>query len=187
MSGDVSYSSKDGALTVALWYWYNDDNSPNASPTHPPLSRPIATAVEWLNPPLISTMHSHFARWTTAKVSPGLVIPHRLWVDQDGRIAFRFADDAPAAIPEVGAGEALAQWVVLLSKWMEIHVVLARARTVWSHAELLEALPFTTPSLLPSQLALFPPNNWEQVARGLAAIIVEGAGTLDAHDQDGTG
>ncbi len=172
---------------MAPWYGYNDDNSPNISPSHPPLSRPIATAAEWLTPPLISTMHCHFARWTTAKVSPGPVIPHRLWIDQDGRIAFRFGDDPPAAIPVVGAGEALAQWFVLLSKWMEIHVVLARARNVWSNAELLEALPFTTPSLLPSQLALFPPNNWEQVARGLAAIIAEGAGTFDAQHQDGTG
>lgn len=172
---------------MALWYWYDDDSSPNNSPCNPPLSRPIATAVEWLSPPLISNLHSHFARWTTAQVSPGPVIPHRLWIDQDGRIAFRFADDAPAAMPVVGAGEALAQWFVLLSKWMEIHVVLARARTVWSHAELLEALPFTTPSLLPRQLALFPPDNWEQVARGLAAIVAEGALAFDAQHLDGTG
>ncbi len=160
---------------MAIWYWYDDDNSLKNSPHFPPLSRPIATAVEWLNPPLISNLHSHFARWTVAQVSPGPVIPQRLWFDQSGGIAFQFGDDAPSAIPEVGAGEVLAQWFVLLSKWMEIHVVLARARTVWSRGEMMAAIPFTTPPLLPRQLAQFPPSNWEDVARGLAAIISEGA------------
>lgn len=107
-------------------------------------------------------------------MSPGPVIPHRLWIDQDGGIAFRFVADAPVAMPVVGAGEALAQWLVLISKWMEIHVVLARARTVWPLAELVGALTFATPSLLPRQLVQFPPDNWEQVARGLAASIAEG-------------
>jgi len=157
-----------------MWYWYDDDSSLKTSPSHPPHSRPIATAAAWLNPPLISNLHNHFARWTTAQVSPGPVIPHRLWIDQDGGIAFRFVADAPVAMPAVGAGEALAQWLVLISKWMEIHVVLARARTVWPLAELVGALTFTTPSLLPRQLVQFPPDNWEQVARGLAASIAEG-------------
>ncbi len=183
MSGHESDSSRDKALAMAMWYWYDDDNALINSPLHPPLSRPIATAAEWLNPPIISTLHSHFAHWTTAQLSPVPVIPQRLWIDQGGAIAFRFATGAPAALPEVGAGEALAQWLVLLSKWMEIHVVLARARTVWSHAELVAALPFTTPPLLPRQLAQFPPNNWEQVARGLAASVSEGAAALDTHTE----
>jgi len=183
MSGHESDSSRDKALAMAKWYWYDDDNALKDSPLHPHLSRPIATAAEWLNPPIISILHSHFARWTTAQLSPGPVIPQRLWIDQGGTIAFRFATGAPAALPAVGAGEALAQWLVLLSKWMEIHVVLARARTVWSHAELVAALPFTTPPLLPRQLAQFPPNNWEQVARGLAASVSEGAVALDTHTE----
>jgi hypothetical protein len=58
---------------------------------------------------------------------------------------------------------------------MENHVVLARARTVWTLAELAGALPFTSPSLLPRQLVQFPPDNWEQVARGLAAIVSDGS------------
>ena len=170
---------------MAMWYWYDNDGSLTSSPLHPPLSRPIATAAEWLTPPIVSNLHSHFARWTSAKVSPGPVIPHRLWIDQHGEAAFRFADGGPASMPEVGAGEALAQWLVLISKWMEIHVVLARARTVWSHSLLLGALPFITPSLLPRQLAHFPPDNWEQVARGLAAIIAEGAVALDKQSKNG--
>lgn len=108
-------------------------------------------------------------------MSPGPVIPHRLWIDQDGGITFRFVADAPVAMPAVGAGEPLAQWLVLISKWMETHVVLARARTVWSLDQLVGALTFTTPSLLPRQLVQFPPDNWEQVARGLAASISEGS------------
>lgn len=180
MSGVEPFSKRDRVLAMAMWYWYDDDSSPKSSTCNPPLSRPIATAAEWLTPSIISSMHIHFARWTTERKSPGPVIPQRLWIDQDGRIAFRFVNDAPEEKSAVGAGEALAQWFVLLSKWMENHIVLARARTVWSHAELLEALPFTTPSLLPRQLALFPPDNWEQVARALAAIVTEGANTKDA-------
>ena len=119
---------------MAMWYWYENDGLLTNSLRHPPLSRPIAAAAEWLTPPIVSNLHSHFARWTAARVSPGPVIPHRLWIDQDGRAAFRFADREPASMPVVGAGEALAQWLVLLSKWMEIHVVLARSRTVWPHS-----------------------------------------------------
>lgn len=170
---------------MAMWYWYDNDGSLTKSPRHPPLSRPIATAAEWLTPPLVSYLHSHFARWTAAQLSPGPVIPQRLWIDQDGRVAFRFADGEPASMPVVGAGEALAQWFVLLSKWMEIHVVLARSRTLWPHSLLLGALPFITPSLLPRQLAQFPPDNWEQVARGLAAIIAEGAVALEKQSVNG--
>lgn len=115
-------------------------------------------------------------------MSPGPVIPHRLWIDQSGNIAVRFTADPPAPQSTVGAGEGLAQWLLLLSKWMEIHVVLARARTVWTLAELAGALPFTSPSLLPRQLAQFPPSNWEQVARGLAAIISDGALAGEGHE-----
>ncbi|MCY4411101.1 MAG: hypothetical protein OXC27_11595 [Caldilineaceae bacterium] len=160
---------------MAKWYWFDESKSLTASPCHPPRSRPIAAAVEWLHPPIVSDLHRNFACWTAAQMSPGPVIPHRLWIDQAGTISVRFPEEAPAPQPAVGAGEGLAQWLVLLSKWMEIHVVLARARSVWTIAELAGALPFTSQSLLPLQLAHFPPNNWEQVARGLAAIISDGA------------
>ncbi len=160
---------------MAKWYWFDEYKSLTASPCHPPRSRPIAAAVEWLHPPIISDLHQNFACWTAAQMSPGPVIPHRLWIDQAGKISVRFPEEAPAPQPAVGAGEGLAQWLVLLSKWMEIHVVLARARSVWTIAELAGALPFTSHSLLPQQLAQFPPDNWEQVARGLAAIVSDGA------------
>lgn len=160
---------------MARWYWYNENSEQIASPGHPPNSRPIAAAAEWLNPALISSLHHSFARWTGNEVSPCPVTPHRLWIDQTGLVAIRFADGAPQPQSPVGAGESLAQWLVLLSKWMELYVVLARARTVWTLPELAAALPFTSLSLLPRPLAQLPPNNWEIVARGLAAIAIEGS------------
>lgn len=158
---------------MARWYWFDDENKLTASPCHPPHSRPIATGVEWLHPPIITNLHQSFAQWTKAEISPGPVVPHRLWIDQSGKIAVRFNADEPVPQSAVGAGENLAQWLVLLSKWMETYVVLARARTVWTQAELAGALPFTSPSLLPRTLAQYPPDYWEQVARGLAAIVAD--------------
>ena len=160
---------------MARWYWYDKDGDQIVSPSHPPHSRPISAAVEWLHPDLISDLHHSFAHWTAAELSTGPVVPHRLWIDQTGLIAVRFSADAPAPQPAVGAGEALAQWLVLMAKWMETYVVLARARSVWSLAELAAALPFTSPCLLPRTLAQLPPSNWEEVAHGLAAIVIDGS------------
>lgn len=158
---------------MAHWYWYDAAGRQVTSPFHPEHSRPIATAIEWLRPPLISDLHRSFARWTAAKLAPGDLIPDRLWIDQAGLVAVRFATGAPAPQPTIGAGPGLAQWFVLLDKWMETYVVLARARSIWSRPELAGALSFTTPSLLPQPLVQMPPNNWERVARGLAALIVD--------------
>lgn len=160
---------------MAHWYWYDENGEQIVSPRHPPHSRPISAAVEWVRPALISDLHLSFARWITAEVSTVPVVPHRLWIDQTGLIAVRFAADAPAPLPAIGAGEGLAQWLVLLAKWMETYVVLAHARSVWSLAELASALPFTSPSLLPRPLAQLPPDNWDEVAQGLAAIVVDGS------------
>lgn len=159
---------------MASWYWYDDESKLVASYTHPTGSRPIATAVEWLSPDLVSALHIQFSRWTAAKMSTGQMIPHRLWIDQGGSLAVRFPTGAPEPLSEVGAGENLAQWLVLLSKWMEVHVVLARARTVWTVDEIAAALPFASPSFLPNSLVQFPPDNWDQVAQGMASIVSEG-------------
>ena len=164
---------------MACWYWYDEDGEQMVSPRHPPHSRPISAAVEWLQPALISGLHRSFARWTAAEMSPGPVVPHRLWIDQSGLVAVRFSTDAPTPLPVVGGGEGLAQWLVLLAKWMDTYVVLARARSIWSLAELAAALPFTSPCLLPRSLAQLPPDNCGEVARGLAAILIDGAPTND--------
>ncbi len=172
---------------MARWYWYDDESNLMASYSHPPGSRPIATAVEWLSPDLVSELHVRFSRWTSASMSPGPVIPHRLWIDQAGVLAVRFPSEAPVPLPEVGAGEGLAQWLVLLSKWMEIHVVLARARPVWTVAEIAAALPFTSPSMLPRSLVQFPPDNWDQVAQGMAAIVADGSLPSNRQEDHRTG
>lgn len=159
---------------MARWYWYSEDGKQIASPVHPKDSRPIAAAAEWVNPALVSDLHNSFALWAAAGRSPGPVIPRRIWIDRSGRVAVRFGKGAPQPLPDVGAGEPLAQWLALLSKWMDVYVVLARARSVWSLFDLAAALPFTSPCLLPRPLAQMPPDSWEQVARGLAAIVAEG-------------
>ena len=166
---------------MARWYWCDDNGELTESHGHPPKSRPIAAAVEWMGPELISDLHRSFARWTEARLSTGPVLPHRLWIDQSGLVAIRFATGAPDRLPEVGAGEELAQWFVLLSKWMETYVVLARARGVWSTPALAAALPFLSPCMLPRPLAQLPPDNWEEVARGLAAIVLDNASSPNQH------
>jgi len=164
---------------MAHWYWFDVNGEQIVSPSHPPQSRPIAAAVEWIRPELISDLHKSFARWTEARLSTGPVLPHRLWIDQSGLVAVRIATGAPGRLPEVGAGEELAQWFVLLTKWMETYVVLARARSVWSKPELAAALPFLSPCMLPRPLAQLPPDNWEEVARGLAAIVLDSSPALN--------
>ena len=62
---------------------------------------------------------------------------------------------------------------------METYVVLARARTVWSAQQLAAALPFLSPCMLPRPFAQLPPDNWEEVAYGLAATVLD-ATVLDA-------
>ncbi len=169
---------------MARWYWYDHNGEQIVSLGHPPQSRPIAAAVEWMRPELISDLHRGFARWAEARLSTGPVLPHRLWIDQAGLVAVRFASGAPQRLPEVGAGEELAQWFVLLAKWMETYVVLARARTVWSTPHLAAALPFLSPCMLPRPLAQLPPDNWEEVACGLAATVLDspvlGATVMDS-------
>ena len=152
---------------MARWYWYDKDGDQIVSPSHPPHSRPIPAAVEWLYPDLISDLHHSFAHWTTAELSTGPVVPHRLWIDRTGLIAVRFSADAPAPQPTVGAGEALAQWLVLMAKWMETYVVLARARSVWSLAELAAA--FAVYFALPAAPHACP-TPAEQLGRGGAGF-----------------
>ena len=43
---------------------------------------------------------------------------------------------APAPIAHVGLAQELAAWLVMLDKWMETFVVIARARAVWNADEL---------------------------------------------------
>jgi hypothetical protein len=153
-----------------------DSQATLAETTAPPAgSRPIAQATALLLPPLISSLHSNFHAWEMAGLSPGPVVAERVWVNPAGELAFEFKDSRhPTAIYPVGRMAGLAAWLVLLDKWVETFVVIARARAVWSPVELAGALSFTTPSLLPAQLVRTAPDNWERVALALALAVADG-------------
>ena len=135
----------------------------------------LARRTNWLLPPLITTLHQHFQAWGQLGYSPGPVTPDRVWLGVDGRLAFFFARNAtPKPLMQIGLAPDLAAWFVLLDKWMETFVVLARARAVWNGQELGGALTFITPAFLPSVLIARPPNNWARVAQALSIAIADG-------------
>jgi hypothetical protein len=74
----------------------------------------------------------------------------------------------------VGMAPDMATWFVLLDKWMETFVVIARARTVWTPNELASAMTFVNPMWLPKSLLAQPPNNWVRVVRALAVAVSDG-------------
>ncbi len=141
----------------------------------PPGSRPFLEAATQLLPPQVSLLHRSFRGWTAARLNPGPVLPQRMRVTEAGAVAFRFpAGAGPTPQGEVGWGQSLAAWLLLLDKFMETFVVVARARAVWTPQELAQALIFTTPSLLPPDLLRLPPDNWERLARALAQAVADG-------------
>ena len=144
--------------------------------SHPPAgTRPFAEATGSLLPPMISALHGAFATWGQAGYSPGGVIPARIWIDADGRLAFYFAPGtAPKRLMQVGLARELAAWLVLLDKWMETFVVIARARSIWNVQELGGALAFLSPAFLPRVLIAQPPDNWARVAHALAIAVADG-------------
>ena len=128
-----------------------------------------------LLPPLITELHHSFRAWGLAGVSPGPVIARRTYFNAQGELAFHFLDGSrPRPLMQVGLAPNLAAWFVMLDKWMETYVVLARARTIWSVNELFSALTFLTPAFLPDKLVAHPPDNWERVAQALAVAIADG-------------
>jgi hypothetical protein len=56
---------------------------------------------------------------------------------------------------------------------METFVIVARARTVWTPAQLASAMIFVNPAWLPNALVAQPPNNWQRVVHALAMAIGE--------------
>ena len=128
-----------------------------------------------LLPPLITELHQSLQAWTTIDLSPGPIIPRRIYFNDQGTLAFHFLHHSrPKPLMRVGLAPILASWLVLLDKWMETYVVLARARTVWSLEELSGALAFLSPAFLPDKLIAHPPNNWERIAQALAHVIADG-------------
>ena len=128
-----------------------------------------------LLPPLVTELHRSLQAWGEAGVSPGPVNARRTYFNEQGIVAFYFIEGTePKPLGQAGFAPSLAAWLVLLDKWMETFVVVARARTVWSVEELSRALTFLTPAFLPDKLVAHPPDNWERVAQALAVAVADG-------------
>jgi len=128
------------------WCWIDEAGSLCESTAPPAGSQPIAQATALLLPPLISSLHTNFHAWQKAGLSPGPVTAPRMWVDPAGELAVECKEAQhptaiyPVGAYQVGAMQGLAAWLVLLDKWVETFVVIARARAIWSPAELASYL-----------------------------------------------
>lgn len=149
--------------------------------TPPDGAQSILLIGDTLLPPLITEVHRNFRAWGDRGLSPGPLDPARVYVGADGALSFAFPEKGnpdevyPRQLAaNVGAARDLAGWLMLLDKWMETFVVLARARHVWSPAELAGALPYLAPIYQPASLVEMPPVNWERMARALAIAVADG-------------
>jgi hypothetical protein len=151
------------------------------STVQPPAGmRPILAMRSELLPPVITQLHEGLRAWGELGLSPGPITPDRVWCSvrsQTGAaLSFHFDNNtAPRPLSHVGLAQEMAAWFVLLDKWMETFVVIARARAVWSVRELAGALTFTSKPFLPIALLYMPPDNWERVAMALANAVDDGA------------
>jgi len=160
------------------------------SSLQPPATlRPLLALRSELLPPTISQLHASLSAWGAIGLSPGLITPDRIWGSLAGESTLAFSFDpgcSPQPLGHLGMAQELAAWLVMLDKWMETFVVVARARAVWRADELAGALSFTTPAFLPRPLVHMPPDNWERVASALAVAIddgdlTEGTGQRNRH------
>lgn len=169
-----SYTIRDG-WKQTLDYYFIEQQRLHHQPAPPAGVRPLKHNLGLLLPPLISHLHASFHAWGQLGYSPGPLSPKRVYFNAAGLVAFEFFDrQKPLPLSQAGVGPDLAAWLVLLDKWMETYVIIARARTTWSLQELASALSFVTPAFLPTRLTAHPPANWERVAVALAMTIVDG-------------
>ncbi|MEZ4862639.1 MAG: hypothetical protein R3C14_15095 [Caldilineaceae bacterium] len=156
-------------------YYFIKHDRLNQCEDAPNGAKPLKHNLRLLLPPLVSVLHTNFRAWNTLGYSPGPLLPKRVYYNAQGDLAFYFWDnEQPQPLRQVGCSPDLAAWLVLLDKWMETYVVIARARTVWQQQELASALTFLTPAYLPAQLVAHPPANWERVAYALATTLADG-------------
>lgn len=154
------------------WYYFTTNQGLTATAAPPNESKPFRSAVEWIEPANLPQWHRSFQAWGDAHLSPGLVIPQRIWLAPDGVIAFHFGkDERPITQSAVGSHAGLAAWLVLLDKYIDTKQVIESACTVWSTVDLAGALAFTAPALLPAPLLTLSPQNWERLARALAQAV----------------
>ena len=158
---------------MAYYSIVNGVLTPSATP--PKGAKPFKHQLNLLLPPLVTQLHHAFRAWSLAGLSPGPLLAKRVYFSAQGLLAFYFWEETrPKPLTSVAGAPDLAAWLVLLDKWVETFVVLARARTVWHAEELTSALPFLTPAYLPDKLVAHPPDNWEKVAQALALVVIDG-------------
>jgi hypothetical protein len=127
-----------------------------------------------LLPPVITELHRSLHKWGELGKRPGLLTPDRVWATPEGTLIVYFEEgQAPYPLLHIGMAPDLATWFVMLDKWMETFVIVARARTVWTPNELASAMTFVNPLWLPKPLLAQPPNNWVRVVRALATAIAD--------------
>ncbi len=154
---------------------------PSPSVRPPTSTRPFAEQIPLLLPPQVGALHEAFRAWGQAGFSPGTLAPPRIWwgSSTDDAVDLAFYLDTnrpPRALSQSDTARDLAAWLVLLNRYVETFVVVARARAVWSPAELSGALSFATPAFLPAALGRLANGNdgWAQVAAALAVAVADG-------------
>ncbi|MCC9076267.1 hypothetical protein FKZ61_009105 [Litorilinea aerophila] len=158
-----------------MGYFYIRNRELHYAPGQPAGLLSLGDHPQALLPPLVTELHRSLDAWFALGLAPGPVLPERLRFDREGTLYWRFAGrrrPRPLALHQ--AAQTLAAWLVLLDKWMETFVVIARARGVWDVPTLAGALSFTTPAYLPAPLVNRPPDNWERVAQALALAVADG-------------
>lgn len=144
------------------------------TPKLPQNALPLIEGMERVLPPQISDLHLSLARWGNLNLSPGEITPSRIWLVPDGELYFLFGKNAvPKPLTQTGLAPEVAAWLVLMDRWMETFVVIARARSIWTPDELASALTFMTPAFLPPAVIEVNPQ-WEQVAEAVALAVADG-------------
>jgi hypothetical protein len=156
-------------------YYFIRDHALVSADQPPPGAQPLAQLGASLLPPIVTELHRSLQAWGTLDKRPGLLTAERTWATPDGTLVVYFeAGEAPYPLLHVGMALDIASWLVLLDKWMDTFVVVARARTVWTPNELAGAMIFVNPMWLPKALVAQPPNNWLRVVQALAVAVADG-------------
>lgn len=138
-------------------------------------AQPLAQLSATLLPPIVTELHRSLHTWGTLDKRPGLLTADRTWATPGGTLVLRFEEgQEPYPLLHVGMALDIASWLVLLDKWMDTFVMVARARTVWTPTELAGAMIFVNPMWLPKALVAQPPNNWLRVVQALAVALADG-------------
>lgn len=156
-------------------YYFIRDNALVSTSQPPAGAQRISQLGTTLLPPIITELHQSLHTWGTLGKRPGLLTADRTWATPEGKLVVYFeTGQAPYPLLHVGMGPDMATWFVLLDKWMETYVVVARARTLWTPQELATAMIFVNPMWLPKPLVSQAPNNWLRVVRALAVAVADG-------------